>query len=97
MKRITKGEKDKQKETYNKSYKKMHILFYCMYYINENQIKEKPENKMRICRLNVVSWRKKERKRIESKKKRNENREKRNMIKKKMIIDDNDDWKHVNQ
>lgn len=33
----------------------MHILFYCMYYINENQIKEKPENKMRICRLNVVS------------------------------------------
>lgn len=66
----------------------MHILFYCMYHINENQIKEKPENKMRICRLNVVSWRKKERKRIESKKKNETKTEK----KRNMMREENDYW-----
>lgn len=78
----------------------MHILFYCMYHINENQIKEKPENKMRICRLNVVSWRKKERKRIESKTKRNEEKKKKEEKQKKKKHDKKRNdywWEHVNQ
>lgn len=76
MKRITKGEKDKQKETYNKSYKKnaYFILLYVSYKRESNKRKTRKQNAHMQIKCSQLKKERKETNRIE--KKRNENREK---------------------